>query len=118
MQKFRWEWNEYITIFWITTKEHLPVLRMRKGTRLISFSIDDYRNQAEYFRTVEGTTDASFQERKADAVGTTLKATVVLRDTKEYRSGTWSHVQLTDYVGDYQKHWSNVHYFSSQMILF
>ena len=30
MQKFRWEWNEYITIFWITTKEHLPVLRMRK----------------------------------------------------------------------------------------
>lgn len=82
-----------------------------QGTRLISFSIDDYRNQAEYFRTVEGTTDASFQERKADAVGTTLKATVVLRDTKEYHSGTWSHVQLTDYVGDYQKHWSNVHYF-------
>ena len=82
-----------------------------QGTRLISFSIDDYRNQADYFRTVEGTTDASFQERKADAVGTTLKATVVLRDTKEYHSGTWSHVQLTDYVGDYQKHWSNVHYF-------
>ena len=31
MQKFRWEWNEYITIFWITTKEHLPVLRMRRN---------------------------------------------------------------------------------------
>ena len=82
-----------------------------QGTRLIGFSINDYRNQADYFRTAEGTTDASFQERKADAVATTLKATVVLRDTKEYHSGTWSHVQLTDYVGDYQKQWSNVHCF-------
>ena len=81
------------------------------GTRLIGFSIDAYRNQAEYFRKAEGTTDTSLQDSKADAVGTTLNATVVLRDTKEYRSGIWSHVQLTDYVGDYQKHWANVHYF-------
>ena len=82
-----------------------------QGTRLIGFSINDYRNQADYFRTAEGTTDASFQDGNADAVQTTLKATVVLRDTKEYRSGPWSHVQLTGYVGDYQKHWSNVHCF-------
>ena len=66
-----------------------------------------HNNILDYYKR----TSARFQERKADAVGTTLKATVVLRDTKEYRSGTWSHVQLTDYVGDYQKHWSNVHYF-------
>lgn len=82
-----------------------------EGTRLIGFSIDDYRDEAEYFRTVEGTTDTSLQDSKADSVETTLKATVVARDTKEYSSGTWSHIQLTDYVGDYQKHWTNVHYF-------
>ncbi len=80
-------------------------------TRRIQFSITDYRKQAEYFRTVEGTTDASLQDGKADSVGNILKATVVARDTKEYNSGTWSHVQLADYVGDYRKLWTNVHYF-------
>ena len=82
-----------------------------EGMRLIGVSVDDYRDEAEYFRTVEGTTDTSLQDSKADSVATTLKATVVARDTKEYHSGTWSHIQLTDYVGDYQKQWTNVHYF-------
>lgn len=100
--------HDYILDYYKRTMAHF---QDAEGNRFIGFSIDDYRDQAEYFRKVEGTTDASLQDSRADAVGNTLKAAVVLRDTREYRSGTWSHVQLADYVGDYQKHWKNVHYF-------
>ena len=49
----------------------------------VRFSIDDYRNQAGSISgKVEGTTVSSFGTSKADAVGTRLNATVVLRDTK------------------------------------